>query len=56
MNDVFFYWNECSNYFNELLELRKKELYIGETEKGTMDLLGMPSIPSRLQKLIGQAQ
>lgn len=33
-------WVECSNYFSELLELRKKQMYQGENEKGTMDLLG----------------
>ncbi|EPE35655.1 Cytochrome P450 [Glarea lozoyensis ATCC 20868] len=33
-------FNECKAYFTELVEIKKKELYLGESEKGTMDLLG----------------
>jgi cytochrome P450 len=33
-------FTECKAYFTELLEIKKKQLYIGESEKGTMDLLG----------------
>ncbi|TVY55447.1 Cytochrome P450 3A13, partial [Lachnellula suecica] len=39
MNRIYSYYFECLNYFNELLELRKKELYLGENDKGTMDLM-----------------
>jgi hypothetical protein len=59
MNDVYFYYSECSKYFNELLELRKKELYLGESEKGTMDLLGRlkpPYIYIYIHRLTDQAQ
>lgn len=38
--------NELTSYFEELLELKKKEIALGETEKGTMDLMGMCSTMS----------
>lgn len=28
-------------YFGELLDIKKKQMNLGESEKGTMDLLGM---------------
>ncbi|KAG0652326.1 Cytochrome P450 [Hyphodiscus hymeniophilus] len=37
--DVYRAFNETNRYFNELLELKKKQLYLGESDKGTMDLM-----------------
>ncbi|EKD19127.1 putative cytochrome P450 monooxygenase [Drepanopeziza brunnea f. sp. 'multigermtubi' MB_m1] len=31
---------ECSTYFRELLEIKKKQICLGEIDKGAMDLLG----------------
>jgi hypothetical protein len=56
MNDVYSYYSECSKYFNELLELRKKELYLGESGKGTMDLLGTFKSLIYVQKLTEKVQ
>ncbi|KAH6701999.1 cytochrome P450 monooxygenase-like protein [Leptodontidium sp. MPI-SDFR-AT-0119] len=33
-------FNECMTYFGELLDIKKKQMNLGESEKGTMDLLG----------------
>ncbi|KAE8441431.1 hypothetical protein EG329_004957 [Mollisiaceae sp. DMI_Dod_QoI] len=33
-------FSECMTYFHELLDIRKKQMYLGESDKGTMDLLG----------------
>lgn len=27
-------------YFQELMDLKKKQMYLGENDKGTMDLMG----------------
>lgn len=33
-------FNECKMYFEELFDLKKKQIDLGESEKGTMDLMG----------------
>jgi hypothetical protein len=34
-------FKECNEHFEEILETKKKEIYLGEDDsKGTMDLLG----------------
>jgi len=34
-------FKECNEHFEEILETKKKEMYLGEADsKGTMDLLG----------------
>ncbi|KUJ12797.1 cytochrome P450 monooxygenase-like protein [Mollisia scopiformis] len=33
-------YSECMAYFHELLDIKKKQMYLGESDKGTMDLLG----------------
>jgi len=33
-------FEETLAYFEELLELKRKQIALGETEKGTMDLMG----------------
>ena len=33
-------FNECKMYFEELFALKKKQIELGETEQGTMDLMG----------------
>jgi len=40
MNEAYRAFHECKIYFNEVLEFKKKQLYLGESEKGTMDLMG----------------
>jgi hypothetical protein len=40
MNRIYTCFEECRNYLNELFELRKKEMYLGENDKETMDLFG----------------
>lgn len=37
---TYTYFHECKTYFEELLALKKKQIYLGESEKGTMDLMG----------------
>lgn len=36
-------FNECNTYFLELLEIKKKKLQEGDSDEGTMDLLGKRS-------------
>ncbi len=31
---------ECMSYFEELLAIKKRQILMGEHDKGTMDLLG----------------
>ncbi|PVH82251.1 cytochrome P450 [Cadophora sp. DSE1049] len=33
-------FHECVTYFGELLDIKKKQMNLGESEQGTMDLLG----------------
>ena len=33
-------FDECLTYFRELVEIKKKQMYLGESDKGTMDLMG----------------
>jgi hypothetical protein len=35
-------FKECNSWFEEILETKKKQMYLGESGKGTMDLLGKP--------------
>ena len=36
-------FKECNEHFDEILEAKRKEMYLGEDDsKGTMDLLGTP--------------
>jgi hypothetical protein len=53
MNEAYRAFHECKIYFNELLELKKRQLYLGESEKGTMDLMGrrLPITPPCIPKL-----
>ena len=34
---VFTAYDECRRYFEELLEIKKKQLYLGESDKGTSE-------------------
>ena len=38
-------FHECTTYFGELLDIKKKQMNLGESEQGTMDLLGIISSP-----------
>lgn len=38
-------FHECTTYFGELLDIKKKQMNLGESEQGTMDLLGIASSP-----------
>lgn len=33
-------FSECFTYFHELLDVKKKQMYLGESDKSSMDLLG----------------
>lgn len=33
-------FQECNMYFEELVDIKKKQMYLGEADQGTMDLLG----------------
>jgi hypothetical protein len=45
-------FKECNEHFEEILETKKKEMYLGEDDsKGTMDLLGT-SLDNILEAII----